>query len=622
MSRLPAAAFAALVAATVGAFFITQHLKVQNPFVNGAPRPDPPAINPTAGRVCRDLVGRRVSFKRTSVSFYLQTKAQIVDVFVYNANGQQVATATGSGRYVRRGPRVVYSWDGTLPSGGIAPDGSYHFEVNLPSEDETIRAGGDFQVITTPPHPQVTSVTLNGAPKDATAAGPPVISPESGQSVTIHYTPGNWRDSRIEIIRTDLPGSPRVVYSYGAAATLGRAGWDGKIGGRPAPAGTYLVGMRVTDQACNVGHFPFVSDPLPGSTPHAGVTVRYLAAQPPLVPVTAGSATTVFVDSRRRPYTWKLFAAGLPKVLERGSVAATVAATVTGAELRVKIPALGAGVYELALSSGTHHTVVPLVAAAGGRRAAAKVLVVLPALTWQGRNPRDDTGDGLPTTLTAGDQIELARPLVDGLPADLPGELGAIHFLERQRDPFQLTTDIALAAGVGPQLAGHTGVILDGSLVWLPSSLTARLRAFATAGGRVVSVGTDSMQRVAPVHVGTGGVAVSAGPPSPLEPDPFGARHGALVARTSAQILVLPGRLGVFGGLPAISGFSSYQPIYPPSGVPAAGFGIATGVPAVTGFRIGHGTVVEIGLPGFGASLAGNLDAQQLLATLWGLLAR
>ena len=39
MSRLPTGAFAVLVAATIAAFFITQHLKVTTPLIQGFPRP-------------------------------------------------------------------------------------------------------------------------------------------------------------------------------------------------------------------------------------------------------------------------------------------------------------------------------------------------------------------------------------------------------------------------------------------------------------------------------------------------------------------------------------------------------------------------------------------------------
>ena len=91
------------------------------------------------------------------------------------------------------------------------------------------------------------------------------------------------------IYRTDLPGAPTLVKSF-PARPAGRTTWDGTVaGGAPAPQGTYLVGLRVTDRACNTGSFPAVLPPVAGTTAHAGVTVRYLAALPPLTPVAAGA---------------------------------------------------------------------------------------------------------------------------------------------------------------------------------------------------------------------------------------------------------------------------------------------------------------------------------------------
>ncbi len=624
MKRLPAAVFAALVAATVAAFFITQHLKVQNPFINGEYRGRPTAINPIAGRICRDLLDKRVSFKRTSVGFYLQTRAQTVDVFVFNSDGVQVATAVGPRGIVHPGPThyVFYSWNGKLPSGSVAPDGTYYLRASLPSEDRTLPVG-TVQVITRPPRPQVTDVSLTGSDAKRQGDVAPILSPGVHKStVTIDYTRGDYRDARIEVYRTDLPGGPRVVFSYGAGA-YGITDWNGEIDDRPAPAGTYLIGMRVTDRACNVGNFPIVSDPLPGSTPHAGVTVRYLAAQPPLVPTPAGSAATVLVDSRQAPYRWALFAAGSPKVLAHGNVGQAQAAGPAGVALRVRLPGSHAGLYELAIHSGAHRTIVPLIASAAGAAARARVLVVLPALTWQGENPVDDTGDGLPNTLTtAGDTIDVNRPLVDGLPAGLPDQIGLLRHLASQRDSFQLTSDIALAEGVGPSLNARTGVLLDGSLAWLPSSLAGALRTFAQAGGHVVALGTDSLQAQAPVRAAGSPSGPIAGPAVHLAVDPFGARHGPVVPRTTALITVLDDQLGIFGSVPALTGFSSYQSISPPNGSKTSEAGVALGVPAIAGFSIGHGSVVEVGLPGFGSSLATNVDAQELTTSLWSLLTR
>ena len=64
--------------------------------------------------------------------------------------------------------------------------------------------------------------------------------------------------------------------------------------------------------------------------------------------------------------------------------------------------------YELALRSGVHATSVPVVAHASRP---ARVLVVLPALTWQGYNPVDDDGDGLPNTLSSGQPIKLGEAI-------------------------------------------------------------------------------------------------------------------------------------------------------------------------------------------------------------------
>ena len=117
-----------------------------------------------------------------------------------------------------------------------------------------------------------------------------------------------------------------------------------------------------------------------------------------------------------------------------------------------------------------------MIANAEGRRAAAHVLVVLPALTWQGENPVDDDGDGLPDTLAGGESIDLDRPFVNGLPPGFGEEAALLSYLDSHHISYQLTSDLALAQGVGPRSRGHTGVILDGSLAWSPSVLGQALR--------------------------------------------------------------------------------------------------------------------------------------------------
>src|SRR5262249_54295189 len=124
-----------------------------------------------------------------------------------------------------------------------------------------------------------------------------------------------------------------------------------------------------------------------------------------------------------------------------------------------------------------------------------RVLVVMPALTWQGLNPVDDDGDGLPDTLQNGDSIALDRPLANGFPAGAVDEAGLLAYLDRTHRAYDLTTDVGLVSNFGPTLQGHTGVILAGSLRWIPGSLQSTLRAYVANGGHVVSLGTDSMLR-------------------------------------------------------------------------------------------------------------------------------
>jgi hypothetical protein len=264
---------------------------------------------------------------------------------------------------------------------------------------------------------------------------------------------------------------------------------------------------------------------------------------------------------------------------------------------------------------------VPLIAQSlGGRAASAHVLVVVPALTWQGANPVDDDGSGLPATLGSGQQIALNRPLIAGMPADFPDQVGLLSYLDSQHYNYQLTSDLALAEGSGPQLAGHSGVILDGPMLWLPAALAARLHAYVQGGGRVLSLGIASLGSVAHVAAVRGGLI--AGPAVPLTPDPFGAKHGQFTTTGGQLITVVADHLGVFGTTVAFSGFNAYQAIFPPAGTVGSLAGVAASAPAVAAFRLGSGDVVEVGLPKFGASLGNNVDARELTSHVWQLLTR
>jgi FlgD Ig-like domain/N,N-dimethylformamidase beta subunit-like, C-terminal len=616
--RLPVAAFVALAIATVAAFFFTQHLKVTTPLLAGFPAPAPSAINPIDGQVCR-VSGPKgtvkpISHRSMFVSFYLLNRSDDVDVYIVNNDGTIVRTLA-SGVHMQGGRHPVrrtFTWDGRLANGAVAPDGNYFIRVALVHQGRTVLISNSsgpepVTVKTVPPRPLVTAVS------------PSLIPQPTGGSVTIKYTGTDGLNARVLIYRTGLPGGPMLVKSY-ASGRRTTTTWDGTIKGRPAPQGTYLVGLKVTDRACNTGRFPPELPPVPGTTPHAGVTVRYLAAEPPLTPVPAGTRATVYVDARRHAYQWSLQRAAAgegagAKVARAGAKVASGSST--SFQLQVPLPASGPGLYELSLHYGPHRTVVPLVATAA-HPTHSPVLVVMPALTWQGRNPVDDNGDGVPDTLQAGDPIQLQRPLVNGLPAGFADLTGLLAYLQRSHLPFDLTTDLGLAQGVGPALHSARGVVFAGDEPWVPVALAQALRRYTAGGGHVLSLGIDSLRST--VAVGPGRVSA---PTAPAATDIFGARPGAVLASHDALILAGRDRLHIFTSTSgALRGYPSYQRFAPTTsyGPVASAAGTSTAAPAIIGYRIAKGIVIDIGLPGFGTSLARNFDARQLVSSIWGVL--
>ena len=268
MSRAPVAAFVALVIATVAAFFVTQHLKVTTPLVQGRPAPVPNVINPVYGKVClrRNRKGRLVptNYKRMKISFYLQNRSDDVSVYIVDRDGDQVRQIANN-VFMRAHPpkRHYFTWNGRLADGSIAPAGTYYVKVSLFHEARSLvisnsTAALPVTVETTRPHVRVTSVS------------PATITSGASTPVTSHYTGTGSLRPRILIYRVRAGRAPRLVKSYNATSRSGRSLWDGTLsGGRPAPRGRYVVGVRATDLACTTATSPVT----PAAAPRAVVTV-------------------------------------------------------------------------------------------------------------------------------------------------------------------------------------------------------------------------------------------------------------------------------------------------------------------------------------------------------------
>lgn len=260
-NRLSTVAFAVLVLATIAAFFVTQHLKVTTPLLQGAPAPVPATINPLHGVPC---FGRNSG--STTISFYLQHRSDTVDVYVVDGDGNILRTVA-SGRHMRkdiRNPDGVFHWDGREADGRVAPDGTYYFRVALRDQGRTITLKDvPVKVKTAAPRPVVVSVSPRAIPA---ASG--------SMKVTILYAGNENRGGTILLYRTGGPAGARLVKTFLTPWKGHTAVWDGTINGRPASAGAYQVGIEVTDAACNTGRWPSGPPPWPASVARASVTVR------------------------------------------------------------------------------------------------------------------------------------------------------------------------------------------------------------------------------------------------------------------------------------------------------------------------------------------------------------
>ena len=441
---------------------------------------------------------------------------------------------------------------------------------------------------------------------------------QNASAITVRFRGPTQRPPEFLVYRTDLRPN-RIERRFAGKEGATAATWDGMLAdGRRAGAGTYLIAVKVRDGAGNIGTGPAILPPRPGGVDgHPGVTVRFVAAQPPLEPVLAGAQTVFNVDARRLSYTWSIRRVGAPGPRKSG--------TKTTPQVRVRVPRGASGLYLFEARHGQNATRVPFAVQARSQRS---VLVVLPAITWQGRNPVDDDGDGLPNTLDNLVAARISRPFAgDGLPQGFAErEAPLLVFLDRTHHRYDITTDLALLRGHGPKLEDHRGVLLAGDVRWLPAGLQARLRRFVEQGGRVASVGIDSLRR---------GVGNSPSgqrlfhPTAPAIRDVFSSRLRSL-ERKRVDLLALdppPDALGLFattdGSFPGFDAIEETADLG--SGTETklqAAAGPAQGRPVIVAYRLGKGLVIRFGLPQWTQRLATDTNVSEVMQRTWTLISR
>ena len=507
-------------------------------------------------------------------------------------------------------------WNGRTDAGARVPDGRYRVRVTLRREGRSVVVPRTTLVDTRPPRPRVKSITPG-----------PIVGPVAGPVEIDVGSVSRRLKKRGRVFRTD-GGEPRLVAELPPVTDTRTLIWDGRVDGKPAPAGTYLVQVTARDRAGNRGSAPPDIPPQRGEIRgEPGLTVRALAAEAPLRPVTSGQRLRVNVDARGRPYRWRLRRAGRVKPVLNGRQD-------PGEPVELTAPGGDSGLYllELRNSGGRNRTAVPVMVQSRER---AYILVAIPALTWTGSDEVDQDHDGMPNTLESGAPVTWPRVLADGLPEDLYERVAPLLvYLDRAGIRYDLTSDLDVALSRGPRASDRKAVMLIGSERWVTRAYGRRLRRYVLDGGRLASFGTESLRRGVTIlrnRDGTAGRLVR--PTQPSIQDPFGTRFED-VRRTPAPVtLSLIGGDAGYGLLEgfdgALTGFSVLEESDVPTGDRGellAALGVETAPveeetevpdelppapkPALAATQLGEGLMIRVGLPEWAQRLEDRQVAQ------------
>lgn len=579
--------FAVLVVATVAAFFVTTRLKRSAPVVNSVTFARYLSPNGDGRRDYVDLAFRT-------------RRPDEVTVSIVDKDGNDAVTLLRDVQLARGDHR--FRWNGRLSNGAVAPDGEYRLRVGLRRQARTLTSPRKLFVDTKPPRPIVRYVS------------PDAISPDgagTANHATLRFDGPSRRRPTLLVFHSRL-GTLRLVARRRGESDSQLLRWDGRVGlhghSRRAPSGNYLMMVRTRDAAGNVG------PPRPPTrvrvSGHPGVRVRYIEARGPLRPVRAGDRVTFVVSSDGRRYGWRVRRLGSSRSLRRGSSRSR--------DLVLHAPHGRTGVYLLDLRVGHHRYETPF---AVQSRRRSRLLVVLPALTWQGRNDLDANGDGFGDLIPEDSSVGLLRPFTgSGLPPAFGArEVPLLLALDREHQRYDLTTDVALTDDANRQTIGRRGLLFAGSPRLYSPEVARLARSHVLSGGRVAWLGSEGFTQ--PVKLA--GDRLETLPAPSARRNAFGERLRPRVR--DAALTVLGDRIDLFTGTGDVFGpFPAIEPserLRPGDRLLAAA-GHEAGRPSVVVYREGKGIVARLGVDGFARAALRSPDVARIMRRLWTLLSQ
>ena len=263
-----------LLVATAAAFAITEHLKLQKAPLYGldVSAGRTPPLHPGHPTVFSPVCKCPTDVARVGITLRHSDR---VTATIVDSAGHTVWTLA-DGELLGAHIPTHWFWHGHTSSGPLARDGVYKPSVTVGGH--TYNFANKIFVDTVAP-----KVLSAAALKPVLLAGP-------GRSVAIKYGFDGSAHALLYV-------GNRLV-AVGRHPGADKIKWNGRLSGRPAPAGRYVLSIGARDLAGN-------ETPAAGRK-HRTVVLRYIEVTPQRTAVRVGKRFTVHVQTGSRRYTWRL----------------------------------------------------------------------------------------------------------------------------------------------------------------------------------------------------------------------------------------------------------------------------------------------------------------------------